>query len=106
MVEELNSEGRSIILCSHDMYEVELLCDDVGIINRGVLAAFDTPQGLKDTMIKERKIVKTSRGSNITNIVDEIQKEASPEENAAYEKIKDYVEKKNRDSLEIKYDDK
>ncbi|MGO9388560.1 MAG: ATP-binding cassette domain-containing protein [Methanobacterium sp.] len=101
MVEELNSEGRSIILCSHDMYEVELLCDDVGIINRGVLAAFDTPQGLKDTMIKERKIVKTSRGSNITNIVDEIQKEASPEENAAYEKIKDYVEKKNRDSLEI-----
>ena len=101
MVEELNSEGRSIILCSHDMYEVELLCDDVGIINRGVLAAFDTPQGLKDTMINERKNEKTSKSSNITKIVEEIQKEASPEENASFNKIKDYVEKKNRDSMEL-----
>ena len=101
MVEELNSEGRSIILCSHDMYEVELLCDDVGIINRGVLAAFDTPQGLKDTMINERKSEKTSRSSNITKIVEEIQKEASPEENTSFNKIKDYVEKKNRDSMEL-----
>ncbi len=101
MVEELNSEGRSIILCSHDMYEVELLCDDVGIINRGVLAAFDTPQGLKDTMINERKSEKTSKSSNITKIVEEIQKEASPEEKASFNKIKDYVEKKNRDSIEL-----
>jgi len=101
LVEELNSEGRSIILCSHDMYEVELLCDDVGIINRVVLAAFDTPQGLKDTMIKERKNEKTSRSSNVTKIVDEIQKEASPEEKASFDKIKDYVEKKNRDSMEL-----
>ncbi|MGA2675939.1 MAG: ATP-binding cassette domain-containing protein [Methanobacterium sp.] len=101
MVEELNSEGRSIILCSHDMYEVELLCDDVGIINRGVLAAFDTPQGLKDTMINERKTEKTSRSSNITKIVEEIQKEASPKENASFNKIKDYIEKKNRDSMEL-----
>ena len=55
------------------MYEVELLCDDVGIINQGVLAAFDTPQGLKDTMINERKTEKTSKSSNITEIVEEIQ---------------------------------
>ena len=34
LVEELNSEGRTIILCSHDMYEVELLCDEIGIINQ------------------------------------------------------------------------
>jgi ABC-2 type transport system ATP-binding protein len=80
---------------------VELLCDDVGIINRGVLAAFDTPQGLKDTMINERKTEKTSRSSNITKIVEEIQKEASPKENASFNKIKDYIEKKNRDSMEL-----
>ena len=101
MVEELNSEGRSIILCSHDMYEVELLCDDVGIINRGLLAAFNTPQGLKDTMITERKNEKISRSSNITKIVEEMQKEASPEENASLNSVKDYVEKKNRDSMEL-----
>jgi len=101
LVEELHSEGRTIILCSHDMYEVELLCDDVGIINHGVLAAFDTPQGLKDAMISERKTEKTVQHSNITKIVDEIQKEASPEEKAAYDKIIDQAEKKNRDTREL-----
>ena len=45
--------------------------------------------------------MKNHKSSNITKIVEEIQKEASPEENAAYEKIKDYVEKKNRDSMEL-----
>jgi ABC-2 type transport system ATP-binding protein len=83
------------------MYEVELLCDDVGIINRGLLAAFNTPQGLKDTMITERKNEKISRSSNITKIVEEMQKEASPEENASLNSVKDYVEKKNRDSMEL-----
>lgn len=98
LVEELNEDGRTIILCSHDMYEVELLCDDVGIINKGMLAAFDTPQGLKDKMIQELKEEKTSKGSSITNIVDEIQKESSPDEKIAYDKIKNQIEEKTRDS--------
>jgi ABC-2 type transport system ATP-binding protein len=33
------------------MYEVEMLCENVGIINLGELAAFDTPQGLKDNLM-------------------------------------------------------
>jgi len=33
------------------MYEVEMLCENVGIINLGELVAFDTPQGLKDTLM-------------------------------------------------------
>ncbi len=41
-----------------------------------MLAAFDTPQGLKDAMIKEQKNIKTSESSNITRIVEKIQKEA------------------------------
>lgn len=101
LVEELNSEGRTIILCSHDMYEVELLCDDVGIINNGILAAFDTPQGLKDTMIKEEKKEKTSKESNISKIVDEIQKETRPEDIKALNIIKESIEKKNRECNEL-----
>ena len=101
LVEELHSEGRTIILCSHDMYEVELLCDDVGIINNGVLAAFNTPQALKDAMINEQKNDKNLKHSNITKIVEEIQKEATPEEYAAYNKIKDHTEEKNRDTRQL-----
>ena len=55
LIRELNDEGNTIILCSHDMAEVDMLCDNVGIINTGNLVAYDTPQGLKDSLLKEEK---------------------------------------------------
>jgi len=64
LIQELNDNGHTIILCSHDMYEVEMLCEKVGIINLGELAAFDTPQGLKDTLMhrKEQELLKEMEG--------------------------------------------
>ena len=64
LIQELNDNGHTIILCSHDMYEVEMLCENVGIMNLGELAAFDTPQGLKDTLMhrKEQEILKKMEG--------------------------------------------
>lgn len=56
LIKELNDNGHTIILCSHDMHEVDMLCDNVGIINTGNLVAYDTPQGLKDSLLKEQKI--------------------------------------------------
>lgn len=53
LIYDLNEKGHTIVLCSHDMYEVELLCDNVGIINQGKLAAFNTPQSLKDSLIEK-----------------------------------------------------
>lgn len=69
LIGELNNEGHTIILCSHDMYEVELLCDHVGIINQGVLTAFDTPQALKDAVIREKK-------SKVARILRKIEEES------------------------------
>ncbi len=89
LVEELNSDGRTIILCSHDMYEVELLCDDVGIINQGSLAAFDTPQGLKDTMINEIKEERSPINSNVSEALEKILEETDPENKKAIEYIRD-----------------
>ncbi len=101
LVEDLHSEGRTIVLCSHDMYEVELLCDDVGIINQGLLAAFDTPQGLKDAMIKERDQEKTAHQSSISRIIDKIKNESSPEENRAYNKLEVYSEGNSGNTREL-----
>ena len=101
LVEELNSEGRTIILCSHDMYEVELLCDEIGIINGGLLAAFDTPRGLKDTMIHEQKEVRSSETSNVVRIMDELRKEGSVEETEAYDQLKEKIERQTRDLKEL-----
>jgi ABC-2 type transport system ATP-binding protein len=101
LVEELNSEGRTIILCSHDMYEVELLCDEVGIINQGKLAAFDTPQGLKDTMINEIKSEKTPNDSKVTEVIEKILEETDPENKKAVEYIKDSMGNNNLDLKEL-----
>ena len=55
LIRELNDDGHTIILCSHDMHEVDMLCNNVGIINTGNLVAYDTPQGLKDSLLEENK---------------------------------------------------
>ncbi len=70
LIDELNQKGHTIILCSHDMHEVDMLCDNVGIINQGKLAAYDTPQGLKDTLITQGE----KNSSNIGEIVREMDK--------------------------------
>ena len=55
LIAELNDNGHTIVLCSHDMYEVDILCENVGIIDLGKLVAFNTPQGLKDNLIMEKE---------------------------------------------------
>ena len=55
LIRDLNDEGHTIILCSHDMHEVDMLCDNVGIINTGNLVAYDTPQGLKDSLLESNR---------------------------------------------------
>ncbi len=55
LIRELNDDGHTIILCSHDMHEVDMLCDNVGIINTGNLVAYDTPQGLKDALLESNR---------------------------------------------------
>ncbi|MDD3753123.1 MAG: ATP-binding cassette domain-containing protein [Methanobacterium sp.] len=62
LIDELNQKGHTIILCSHDMYEVDMLCDHVGIINHGKLAAYDTPQGLKDTILEQKNTIESNVG--------------------------------------------
>jgi ABC-2 type transport system ATP-binding protein len=74
LIRELNDNGHTIILCSHDMHEVDMLCDNVGIINTGNLVAYDTPQGLKDALLESNKRDLTDA---LTKISDEIEDSGS-----------------------------
>jgi ABC-2 type transport system ATP-binding protein len=47
-VATLRDEGRSIIVCTHNLDEAERLCDRIGIM-RGTLLRVDTPAGLRRT---------------------------------------------------------
>jgi len=47
MVRELNSQGTTVFLTTHQIEEANQLCDRVAIINHGQIAAIDTPEQLK-----------------------------------------------------------
>jgi ABC-2 type transport system ATP-binding protein len=47
MIRELNQRGMTIFLTTHNLAEANILCDRVAIINRGKIAAIDTPENLK-----------------------------------------------------------
>jgi len=48
LIRGLKSNGKTVILTSHYIEEVEALADRVGIIDHGKLIALDTPQGLRE----------------------------------------------------------
>ncbi|MGD9030260.1 MAG: ATP-binding cassette domain-containing protein, partial [Anaerolineae bacterium] len=47
LVRQMNAEGTTIFLTTHQIAEANLLCDRVAIINHGQIAAIDTPERLK-----------------------------------------------------------
>jgi len=75
LMEELNQDGRSIILCSHDMYEVDKICDSINIINSGKVVASNTPQGLKDQLLQNKE----KNNQYILEMIKELEQENSQE---------------------------
>ena len=48
MVEEVKGEGRTVFMSSHNLAEVERVCDRVGIIRRGQIIAVEDVEVLKE----------------------------------------------------------
>jgi ABC-2 type transport system ATP-binding protein len=59
LVRKLNSEGVTIIITSHYLEEVELLCDRVAIISKGELIALDHKDDLKNRFDSTRRMIIT-----------------------------------------------
>jgi ABC-2 type transport system ATP-binding protein len=56
IIRQLNSQGLTIFLTTHNMEEAENLCSRVAIINKGKIAAIDIPDRLR-TAIEARQYV-------------------------------------------------
>jgi ABC-2 type transport system ATP-binding protein len=50
-IASLRGSGCTIVLCTHNLYEAELLADHIAIIRRGKLIAFGTPTQLKRELL-------------------------------------------------------
>ncbi len=58
-LQELNSDGKTIFLTTHQMDEANQLCDRIAIINRGVIVKIDSPERIR-TAIKGMHSVEVS----------------------------------------------
>ncbi|MFA9517206.1 ATP-binding cassette domain-containing protein [Halopenitus sp. H-Gu1] len=55
-IAELNQEGRTVFLTTHNIGEADRLCDNIAIINRGEIAAIDSPEALKQEIERTRAV--------------------------------------------------
>ena len=56
LISQVRAGGVTVVLVSHFMDEVEELCDRVAILERGRIAALDTPAGLVDSAGAEYRV--------------------------------------------------
>jgi ABC-2 type transport system ATP-binding protein len=56
LVKDLRSEGRTILLTTHDMVEAESVCDRVTLIDHGHVLAVETPKSLSRLISKYERI--------------------------------------------------
>ena len=56
LIRELNAEGRTILLTTHDMVEAEIVCDRVTLIDRGTVVATETPRTLGALILRFHRV--------------------------------------------------
>lgn len=55
-IREINEEGKTVFLTTHNIPVANELCDRVAIINHGKIAAIDTPETLKTTIQETQSV--------------------------------------------------
>lgn len=73
-IREMNEEGKTVFLTTHNIPVANELCDRVAVINHGKIAAIDTPEKLKST-IQETQSVEVGFEENIQlSIMEDLEK--------------------------------
>jgi ABC-2 type transport system ATP-binding protein len=65
LIAELKSEGRTILLTTHDMVEAETVCDRVTLIDHGRMLATETPRTLSTLISRFQRIDVEGAGAEL-----------------------------------------
>ncbi|AFL66521.1 ABC transporter ATP-binding protein [Desulfurococcus amylolyticus] len=65
LVREMAGNGKTILYTTHNMFEAELVCDRILLIDRGRIIAEGTPGELKEKVAGKRTIVAHVRGDKM-----------------------------------------
>ena len=71
MIRQLNENGLTIFLTTHNMEEASQMCDRVAIINRGKIVAIDSPEKLKRT-IESLQSIEVAFGKATPTVSDDL----------------------------------
>lgn len=100
-IKKLKAQSKTIIMSSHDMSEVESLCDKIAILRNGQIAFYGTAEELKNTFGHQCVIeIKTDKGTDsfkTDDIRDTLQKQLEEYKN---QDIKVLDVKVNKGTLE------
>jgi ABC-2 type transport system ATP-binding protein len=61
---EERQRGATVFLTTHDMWEADKLCDRVAFMNKGKIAAIDSPHNLKQKYGRRRLVAEVSTDGN------------------------------------------
>lgn len=73
LIRSVRDRGTTVVLVTHFMDEAEKLCDRLAIVDKGKIAAMDTPQGLITEYASEVRVIFSTDRSDLA-FLDEIQK--------------------------------
>lgn len=65
LIKSLATNNATVFLTSHNLAEVEELCDRVAIISKGAIRAIDTPQNLRSAHTQEERVTIRFSGLSI-----------------------------------------
>ncbi|MBU0586570.1 ABC transporter ATP-binding protein [Candidatus Micrarchaeota archaeon] len=68
IIKDLNKQGRTILLTTHNMFEAQELCDRVAFINHGRIMATGSPNALRTKILETRTV--EIHCSNENEVVD------------------------------------
>ena len=71
LIRSVRDRGTTVVLVTHFMDEAEKLCDRLAIVNRGRIAAMDTPQGLITEYASEVRVIFSTDKADLS-FLDEI----------------------------------
>ena len=52
-IKEMKKDGKTVVLATHNLWEAELLCDRIAILNRGSILVLDETRAIKERIGKE-----------------------------------------------------
>jgi ABC-2 type transport system ATP-binding protein len=70
IISEINNKGTTIIIASHFLDELEILCDRVGLLFEGRICNIDTPGNIKRRFAKDTEIILLSEPGYYKRILE------------------------------------